>query len=55
VDENAGEIPGGGITTHHDVGGVVLIKVGIEDRLASRFPHQSPKPAILPVVAQPLS
>ena len=32
ADENAGEIPGGGITTHHDVGGVVLIKVGIGRR-----------------------
>jgi PAS domain S-box-containing protein len=69
VDEDAGEVPGGGITTHHDVGGVVLIKVGVEGRLAdraparllleqvsaieaSRFPHQSPQPAILPVVAQ---
>ena len=69
VDEDAGEVPGGGITTHHDVGGVVLIKVGVENRLAdrtparlllkqvsaieaSRFPHQSPKPAIVPVVAQ---
>jgi hypothetical protein len=69
VDEDAGEVPGGGITTHQDVGGVMLIKVGVENRLAdraparllfeqvgaieaSRFPHQSPKPAILPVVAQ---
>jgi hypothetical protein len=32
VDGNAGEVPGGGITMHHDVGGVVLIKIGIEDR-----------------------
>lgn len=38
MDEDAGEVPGGGITTHHDVGGVVLIKVGVENRLADRTP-----------------
>jgi hypothetical protein len=69
VDDDADNVPGGGITTHQNIGGVVLIKVGIEDRPADRaparllleqvsaieaspFPHQSPKPAIFPVVAQ---
>lgn len=69
VDENSGIVPGGRITTHHNVGVVVLIKVGIERRLADRaptillfeqvdaieassFPHQTPLPAIFPVVAQ---
>lgn len=69
MDENSGRVPGGGITTHHNGGVVVLIKVGIEDRLADRaptlllfeqvdaieassFPHQTPLPAVFPVVAQ---
>jgi hypothetical protein len=69
VDENSGGVSGGGITTHHNVGVVVLIKIGIERRLADRaptlllfeqvdaiespsFPHQTPLPAVFPVVAQ---
>jgi hypothetical protein len=30
--------PGGGVTTHHNVGVIVLIKIGIECRLADRAP-----------------
>ncbi len=69
MDENSEGVSGGGITTHHNVGVVVLIKVGIERRLADRaptillfeqvdaiklpsFPHQTPLPAVFPVVAQ---
>jgi hypothetical protein len=32
VDENTDIVSGGGITTHHDRGVVVLIKVGVERR-----------------------
>jgi hypothetical protein len=69
VDKNSGIVTGGSITTDHDIGVVVLIKVGIEDRPADRtptlllfeqvdaieassFPHQTPLPAVFPVVAQ---
>ena len=69
MDEDPGFVSGGGITTHHNGGVVVLIKIGVERRLAGRtptlllfeqvdaieassFPHQTPLPAIFPVVTQ---
>jgi hypothetical protein len=38
VDENADIVSGGGVTTHHNVGVIVPIKIGIERRLADRAP-----------------
>jgi hypothetical protein len=38
VNENADVVSGGGTTTHHNRGVVVLIKIGVERRLAERAP-----------------
>ena len=38
MDENADIVSGGGVTTHHNVGVIVLIKIGLERRLADRAP-----------------
>jgi hypothetical protein len=38
VDENTGDLAGGGVAAHHDVGIAALLEVRIEDRFAGRAP-----------------
>jgi hypothetical protein len=38
VDESAGDVSGGEVAAHHDIGVAALLEVRIEDRFAGRAP-----------------